>query len=91
MDITVAVDDETLERARETARRQGTCLNALIREYIECLAKQGTGEAVLAEFQELWADVDESPDAIQSGSPGRTFDREQIYEERLGRYDDKGG
>lgn len=88
MNLTLAVDERTVERAREIARQQGTSLNALIREYIELLANQSTGDELLAEFQELWAEIDRSPG---EASRGYKFDREQLYEERLGRYKGKRG
>jgi hypothetical protein len=76
--ITLAVDEKTVERAREVARQQGTSLNALIRDYIETLAGQRSGTAILAQLQDLWA--------IGSGhSGGQKITRDQAYEDRLGR------
>lgn len=88
MNITLAVDEATVERAREIARQQGTSLNALIREYIELLANQPTGDELVKEFEEMWAEID----SLGSGSrrPYK-FDREEIYEERIGRYKGKRG
>lgn len=86
--MTLAVDERTVERAREVAHQQGTSLNALIREYIELLANQSTGDELLAEFQELWVEIDRSPGG---SSRGYKFDREQLYEDRLGRYKGKRG
>ena len=88
VNLTLAVDERTVERAREVERQQGTSLNALIREYIEVLANQSTGDELLNEFQELWAEIDRSPGG---SSRGYKFDREQLYEERLGRYKGKRG
>jgi hypothetical protein len=79
MNLTLAVDEQTVERAREVARQQGTSLNALIREYIEQLAGQMTGEQIVAEFEKQWAE-----DAGNSGGNYR-FDREELYAERLDR------
>lgn len=88
VNITLAVEETTVERAREVARQQGTSLNALIREYIELLANQSTGDDLLREFEELWAETDRLP----GGSPrGYKFNREEIYEERLGRHKGKRG
>lgn len=88
MNLTLSVDERTVEIAREVARQQGTSLNALIREYIELLANQATGDGLLQEFQELWAEIDRSPGG---SSRGYKFDREQLYEDRLGRYKGKRG
>jgi hypothetical protein len=72
MNLTLSVDESTVERAREVARQQGTSLNALIREYIEQLAGQVSGEQLLAEFRELWAKPGNS-------GGGYRFDREELY------------
>lgn len=83
VNLTLSLDEYVVERAREVARQQGTSLNALIREYIQLLANQSTGADLLREFEEQWAAIDRST----SGSdPGYKFNREELYEERLGRY-----
>ena len=82
VNLTFAVGERTVERGREIARQQGTSLNALLREYIELIASQATGDEFLREFQELWAEIDRSPGG---SSRGYKFDREELYEERLGR------
>lgn len=81
MNLTLAVDEKTVARAREVARQQGTSLNSLIREYIESLAGQRSGEEILSEFEAMWAEVDRS-----SGGSGKAFDRDELYAERLDRY-----
>jgi hypothetical protein len=79
MNITLAIDEQLAERAREVARQQGTSLNALIREYLERLAGQPSGDELLAQFERLWS---------QPGrSDGRTgFDRDEVYDDRVRRY-----
>lgn len=79
MNLTLAVDEATIERAREVARQQGTSLNALIRDFIEQLAGQSTGEQLLADFEALWAEPGSSDGNYK-------FNRDEIYEERLARY-----
>ena len=78
VNITLSLDEQVVERAREVARHQGTSLNALIREYVELLAGQLTGEEVLAEFEQLWQQAGDSR--------GSRFNRDDIYEERMSRY-----
>jgi hypothetical protein len=78
MNLTLSVDERLVERAREVARRQGTSLNALIRDYIEGLAGQLTGDQILREFEAMWAEP--------GNSAGRPFKRDELYEERLSRY-----
>jgi hypothetical protein len=79
MNLTLAVDEAVVASAREVARQQGTSLNALIREYIERLAGQLTGEQLLADLEALWDEPGNSGD-------GAKFDRDEIYAERLDRY-----
>jgi hypothetical protein len=76
--ITLAVDEKTVERARQVARQQGTSLNALIREYIERLAGQRSGLEIYQQLERLWAKG-------SGRSGGYKFRREDAYGERLGR------
>ncbi|HEY3352717.1 MAG TPA: DUF6364 family protein [Polyangia bacterium] len=76
--LTLAVDEGIVARARAVARQQGTSLNALIRGYLEDLAgRRGPGE-IYDELARLWAE-----DAGRSG--GYRFRREDVYEGRDGR------
>jgi uncharacterized protein DUF6364 len=88
VNLTLSLDERIVERAREVARQQGTSLNALIREYVQLLANQSTGDELLREFEVLWAEVDRSPGG---SSRGYKFNREELYEERPGRYKGKRG
>jgi hypothetical protein len=74
MNITLSVNDEVVERAREVARQQGTSLNALVRGYLESLAGTGRGEDLARQFDELWQE--------RTGrSGGWQFTREDLYDE----------
>jgi hypothetical protein len=75
--ITLSVDEQTVARAREVARQQGTSLNALIREYIERIAGQRSGVAIYRQLEELWSEGG-------GHSGGRTPRREDAYEGRVG-------
>jgi hypothetical protein len=77
MNLTLSVDEKLVERARATARQQGTSLNQLIRDYLEQLAGQGSGDEILAEFEAMWKQP--------GNSGGRRFRRDELYEERLER------
>lgn len=73
--VTLSVSDETLAKAREAARRRGTSLNALIREYLAELAgNRGRGEAV-KRLRQVW-----SRGGGHSG--GRKVRREDAYQGR---------
>ena len=78
VNVTLALDEAVVERAREVARQQGTSLNALIREYVEHLAGQRDAAELAREFKRLW-------DEGSGRSDGRRFRREELYEVRLGR------
>lgn len=78
MNVTLSINDDIVERAREVARQQGTSLNALVRRYLESVAGVRGGEELAAQFDELWRE--------RSGrSGGWRFSREELYEDRIGR------
>lgn len=76
--ITLAVDEQIVARAREVARQQGTSLNALIRGYIQELAGQGSHRDTYRRLEQLWAEG-------SGRSGGYEFRRDDAYEERVGR------
>jgi hypothetical protein len=78
MNITLSVPDDLVARARELARRQGTSLNSLVRDYLEELVRGGGDQELAAQFDALWQG--------RSGhSGGRRFDRDDLYAERVER------
>lgn len=78
--LTLSIDDDVLRRARIRALEQGTSVNALVRRYLEGYAGAPSRRA-MDRFLEFTADLHAS-----SGRGGRTWTREDVYEERLGRY-----
>ena len=76
MDITLALDDDLVSRARDVARRQGTTLDDLVRRHLELVAGRVPGDALAQELQRLW---DEHP----GHSGGQRFARDQAYEDRM--------
>ncbi len=54
MNITLSIDDELVERARDVARQQGTSLNALIRQYLEQLAGKRAGADLVRDLERQW-------------------------------------
>ena len=73
--ITISVDEDLARRAREVARRQGSSLNALIRQYLESLAGVTPGEAVAEELLRLMNEHG-------GHSAGRRIVRDDAYEGR---------
>ena len=76
MNLTIAVDDELLQRARELARRRGVSLQELLRDYLRQLVGERPGDVVA---DELLALMDEAP----GHSGGARFDRNDAYDGRL--------
>jgi hypothetical protein len=77
MNVTLSINDDIVERAREVARQQGTSLNAMVRRYLESVAGVRHGEELAAKFDELWRE--------RSGrSGGWRFNREELYDDRAG-------
>lgn len=76
--LTLSIDEDLLRRARIKALEERTSVNALVREHLErYVADDGPREAV-AELLRLSDEIDAG-----SGPGGRSWTREQIYEEML--------
>lgn len=78
MNLTLSVDERTVEQARKAAQAMGKSLNQAVRDYLEQLAGQAQQEAVIEELRAL---------SMKGHSPkaGWTFEREEVYTERLDR------
>jgi hypothetical protein len=84
VNLTITVDKETLKKARIRALEEDTSVNAVLREYLEEYAgvKRERREAA-RKLLELAKNSD-----MSSGGKGLPK-REELYEERLRRYDRK--
>ena len=72
--LTIAIDDDLLKRARLRAVELGSSINALVREYLEAFAdSRGAREEALRSLQAL-------ADQAESGSGGRRIRRDELYE-----------
>ncbi len=78
VNITLSVDEKTLDRARDVARQQGTSVNALIRDYLERLGGARRGEDIVRDLERIWAEA-------LGHSGRRRVRREELYEDRVGR------
>ena len=76
MNVTLSVDDKVLERARELARRRGSTLNQLVRDYLQMLTSSQGPSAALAELEELWEEG-------RTGSGDWTWNREELQDRPL--------
>ena len=75
MNVTLSVDDEVIESARERAQALGTSVNQLVREYLERLAGKSDPDADAAEFEKLSR-------MANGDSRGWKFDRDELHERR---------
>jgi hypothetical protein len=76
MNVTLALDDELVARAREVARRQGTTLNDVIRRHLVAITGAQSPEQTIAELRTSWS-------SHEGHSRGVKFSRDELYGERL--------
>jgi hypothetical protein len=75
MNVTLSLDDEVVQKARQRAEAMGTSVNQLIRDYLEQFAGKTDPEADAQEFLRL--------SRLSKGdSRGWKFNREEIHERR---------
>ena len=79
--LTLTIDEDVLRRARIRAIEQKTSVNAVVREFLESYAGSDEGDRALAEIVEM-----AKKSTASSGPEGRTWTREDLYEDRLGRF-----
>jgi hypothetical protein len=77
MNLTLSIDEQLLEKARKHAAATGTTVNQMVRDYFEAVTGEKNIEAEIARFHELSGTGD---------SNGWRWNREEVYEERTGRY-----
>ena len=80
--LTIVVDEGTLKKARMRALEEGTSVNAVLREKLEEYA--GARREQMEALERILEDSRKGGSG--SGPGGRTWTRDEIYEERLGRY-----
>lgn len=79
--LTLTIDEELLRRARIRALELGTSVNALVREWLEGFAEADDEFRATEDFISLARRSQAS-----SGHAGRTWTRDQLYDDRLSRY-----
>jgi len=75
MNITLSVDEQTVEKARRMAQAMHKSLNQLVREYLEQLPCQDRAERDADEFRRLSGQVRPDPDW--------KFSRDEIYDLKI--------
>ena len=71
MNVTLSIDEHTVERARKRAEALGKSLNQLIRDYLQKLAGDDDAERSIAEFERL---------SGGGHSQGWRFNRDEVHE-----------
>jgi hypothetical protein len=74
MNVTLSIDDQTLNRARTLAQRRGTSLNQMIRDYLETLTASDPVQAI-AELKRLWREEEGDSGGRWTGSREDAYDR----------------
>jgi plasmid stability protein len=77
--LTLSIDDDVLRRARIRALESGTSVNAIVRDYLSDFAGSDRASRAIQGFVEI-----AERSTAGSGSGGRTWAREHLYEERVG-------
>jgi len=75
--LTIAVDDDILHRARVRAAQQGTSVNAVLRGELERYAAGDGAERAIDEFLAF------AQRRSRNGGTDRAWSREDLYAERL--------
>jgi hypothetical protein len=73
MNITLSIDEQLVERARERLRATGKSINQEVREHLEHIVGEGDLERDLAAFRQRVG---------QGNSNGWKWNRDELYEER---------
>jgi Family of unknown function (DUF6364) len=73
MNLTLSVDEQTVERARKVARALGKSLNELVRDYLRGLAEEQSADRDIEELRELTR-------RAKGRSKGWRFNREELHE-----------
>jgi hypothetical protein len=73
MNVTLSVEDEVIQKARQRAEATGTSVNQLIREYLEQLAGKRDRNADAEQFERLSR-------MSQGNSGGWKFNRDELHE-----------
>ena len=82
--ITLAIDEELLAKARVLAAIRRTSVNEMVREFLQSEVGRETGQAARAEawariFKASDKDADQRERRLRDGE--RPFDRDEFYEE----------
>ena len=77
MNLTLSIDDQTVEQARRVASAMNKSLNQVIREYLEQLARRDQAERDIAEFRAL------SEQHEGKSQSDWKWNRDEIYDRKI--------
>ena len=77
--LTLAIDDDLLRRARIRALEEGTSVNALVRDYLATYVDTDSPQRAARRFLSI---ADEHAETGTAGT-GRTWARDDVYAERF--------
>jgi len=76
--LTLAIDDQLLEKTRRRAAEMGTSVNQMVRDHFQAVVGEDNLEADIALFRQT--------SGLGKPDPDYRFNREEMYEERLANY-----
>lgn len=80
VNLTLAIDEDLLRRARIRALEEGTSVNAVVRAHLAAYADSASPHHAMQRFLEL---ADRNPDTGRTGGE-RTWTRSDVYDHRRG-------
>jgi hypothetical protein len=89
--LTLSIDDDLLKQSRLYTVQHDTSVNAMVSEYLEGLATK-SNDAEQAERAKLVEEMNRKFDALAAKAvkpEGWKWKREEIYEERMAKWDRK--
>jgi len=75
VNVTLAIDDSVIEKARKLAASRGTSVNQLVRDYLEMLVRPAGHDDFSRDLRRLTTEG-------KGRSEGWRFDREALHERR---------
>lgn len=78
--LTIAIDEDVLRRARIRALEEGSSVNAVLRDF---LVEYATSNDRVRRDRAVLRRLLDRAQAIPGHSGGRTWNRDDLYEERL--------
>ncbi len=74
MNITLSADQDTIAKSRQYAKKHGTSLNSIIRNYLKKISGESDRKENAQEFAQL------AETMAGCSEPGFTFDRNEIHD-----------